>query len=124
MTTSQPSLFDVLRAPPVVLSGPLEDCVVKGEIDEHLFLPHPRMAWHQAEIKLHRHTNGLWMWSTATSRGGAGWGYHVGPKWNNFAESRDDALFYAVQEIQEKVQGSVHKQPSDAAILAWLETLV
>ncbi len=123
MTSDQLSIFDVMRAPPVVPDFDLEDSVVTGPIDEVLILPHPRMAWNQAEIELHRLQSGLWMWSTEANRGTSGWGYRVGGKWNNFAETRDDALFYAIKEMRQRIKGSLNSYAADNCILAWLETL-
>ena len=123
MSTDQLSIFDVMRAPPVSPDFELEDSVVKGQVDVSLQLPHKRMAWDQARIELHQHTSGLWMWGTGCNRGGDGWGYRVGSKWGNFAETKDDALYYAIDEIRKRLHRSVEKYPADAGIMAWLETL-
>lgn len=103
MVTDQPSLFDALRAP--MIERPCDGLgpVVQGEADETLILPHPRLAWDRGRIELHRHTDGLWMWSVLLGGEGEGGGYKVGPKWGRFAESRDDALFYAVREARKKI---------------------
>lgn len=118
---NQLNLFDALHAPPVQVPIDANGSVVQGDVDEYLFLPHPRMAWHRAEIELHRHENGLWMWSTSWHCEEQGSGYRVGPKWGKFAESRADALFYAVREITSRLDG---RDSADAKqIIAWAASL-
>jgi hypothetical protein len=34
-----------------------------------------------------------------------GGGYRVGAKWGKFAETRDDALFYACEELERRIVG-------------------
>lgn len=117
----QPSLFDALHAPPVRRPVDKDGPVVQGEPDEVLSLPHPRLAWNRADIELHRHESGLWMWSASWHCDGGGRSYRVGEKWGNFAESQDDALYYAVKEIEaalDKKDG-----PEAAAILKWAASL-
>ncbi|TBY24640.1 hypothetical protein [Rhizobium leguminosarum] len=47
--------------------------------------------------------------------------YRVGPKWGKFAETREDALFFAVEELEARIG---KKAGSDAAlILKWLNAL-
>jgi hypothetical protein len=121
VTASQPDLFDVLRKPPVVVPVEPDGHVLEGEPDAVFSLPHKRMAWDQATIELHRHDNGLWMWSTGYNCDSGGGGYRVGPKWGNFAESKSDALFYAVRELEtklERIGGS-----AAAAIMSWARGL-
>lgn len=117
----QLGLFDALYAPAVVLPIDPDGHVVQGEVDEHYFLPHLRLAWHRAEIELHRHENGLWMWSASYKCDQQGSGYRVGPKWGKFAETRDDALFYAVRELHDRL----HDMDSADAkqILTWADSL-
>jgi len=118
---TQLGLFDALHAQPVILPVDADGPVIQGDIDEFLHLPHPRMVWNRAEIELHRHTNGLWMWSTSWHCNEAGSGYRVGPKWGKFAETRDDALFYAIREITDRISGI---DSADAKqILTWLASL-
>lgn len=74
--------------------------VVQGEPHEMLTLPHPRLAWPLAEIQLHRHEDGRWMWGVT----GAGGGYKVGPKWGKFAATRDDARRHAAAELLERIE--------------------
>lgn len=118
---TQLALFDVLHAPPVIISVNPDGPVLRGDPDETLALPHPRLAWNRAQIELHRHENGLWMWSTCWQCGNAGSGYRVGEKWGKFAQSRDDALFYAKREISSRLKGSLGIEAEK--ILLWLETL-
>lgn len=92
----QASLLDLLRSPPVARPVDPDGPVVQGEPDETLTLPHPRMAWPLARIELHRHDDGLWMWSVSSACTSS---YKVGPKWGRFAQTRDDALFHAAQEL-------------------------
>lgn len=92
---NQLSLFDALHEPAIRRPVDRYGEVVRGNPDETLVLPHPRLAWDLARIELHRHTDGLWMWSAST----CGRGYKVGPKWGQFARSRGDALYHGAQEI-------------------------
>lgn len=117
----QPTLFDALRAPPVRLPIEPDGCVIAGEPDETLRLQQARGPWEMARIELHRHTDGLWMWSTTWHTKGGGGGYKVGAKWGKFAESRDDALHYAVVEIESCVEKL--DCPDAKAILTWARGL-
>lgn len=118
----QLGLFDALRDPPVIMQVDADGPVIQGDLDEVLTLAHPRMAWDRATIELHRHTGGLWMWSTSWNSDSGGSGYRVGPKWGKFASSRDDALFYAVREIEQRLE---LKGSADAAqIIAWARGLL
>ncbi|AVO37360.1 hypothetical protein [Pukyongiella litopenaei] len=114
-------LLDLMREPPVTL--PVFDAlgVIQGEIDETLRLTHPRMAWDRARIELHRHTDGLWMWSVSFHADGRGSGYRVGPKWGHFAKSREDALHWAVDELLTRLE-SVEGKNADL-IRAWARGL-
>lgn len=117
----QMSLFDALRKPRVKVSVDPDGHVVQGEPDAVYRLEHPRMAWDRAAIELHRHENGLWMWSASWMCDTSGGGYKVGAKWGNFAETQDDALFYAVCEIED---GLKNKTSADALlILKWAGSL-
>lgn len=61
------------------------------------------------------------MWSTGWMCDSAGGSYRVGAKWGKFAETREDALFYAVQEIEQRLAG---KQSQDVAlVLKWSGSL-
>lgn len=101
----QLGLFDALRRPPIRVSVAANGPVVRDEPDFTFRLKHPRYAWDRAEIEVHRHDDGLWMWSTSFNADMGGNGYRVGAKWGKFAETREDALFYACEELQEKVAG-------------------
>lgn len=116
----QPSLFDALHRPPVYRSIDPGGHVLQGDPDTTLILPHPRLAWGRARIELHPH-DGLWMWSASFGLDGGGRGYRIGPKWGRFAETKDDALFYAIREIREGIE----RDTCDAsnAIRKWLDGL-
>lgn len=124
MTAPQLDMFTAMRRPPVRRAVERDGPVVQGDVDEHLFLAHPRMAWNRADIELHRHENGLWMWSTRYMLAIGGGGYRVGEKWGKFAESRDDALFYAGQELRESIANPRDEDVKPARlILAWLDQI-
>jgi hypothetical protein len=110
-------LLDLMRGPKI--KRPVNDAlgVVLGEVDEVLRLPHPRLAWDRARIELHRHTDGLWMWGTSWHADMAGCSYKVGPKWGNFAETRDDALHFAVDEVLSRMGDTESKDANH--IRAW-----
>jgi hypothetical protein len=114
-------LLDLMRAPPIKRPCDPNGEVVRGEVDETLTLPHPRGGWHRARIELHRHTDGLWMWGTNVDADGYGGGYRVGPKWGNFAQTRDDALHWAVQEILDRLKNKT--DPAAQNIRDWAQGL-
>ncbi|GGO94981.1 hypothetical protein [Stakelama pacifica] len=118
---TQLDLFAAATAPAIRRPVKPHGKVVQGEVDETLTLPHPRMAWHRARIELHRHHAGLWMWSTSWQAVNSGRSYRVGEKWGKFAESRDAALFHAVQEMRGGI--GIEASADARAILAWLDTL-
>ncbi len=120
----QLSIFDALMPPairkPVDPYGPTVD----GEAHETLCLPHPRNAWNKARIELHQHDDGLWMWATQFQLSSWGGGYHVGPKWGKFAETRDAALFHAVQELKATLAGKENTTDKERReLIAWAEGL-
>jgi hypothetical protein len=118
----QLSLFDAIRSPAILLPVDGGGEVIQGEIDEVHVLPHRRLVWDVATIEIHQHTDGRWMWATGWMLDWQGSGYRVGPKWGHFAESRDDALHYAKEELRtamERIGDVAHRRP----VLAWLETL-
>lgn len=117
MTLAQLDLFDAMHMPPVIVRCDPNGPVVQGDPDVTFAFPHKRMAWNQAEIELHRHDNGLWMWSTSFNFDNRGSSYKVGAKWGKFAESKPDALFYAVRELEAKLDEA--EGPTAAAILTW-----
>lgn len=57
-----------------------------------------------AVIQLAQHIDGRWMWATNVTCGNEYRGYHVGPKWRNFAAHRDAAVTAAVDEIEEAIR--------------------
>lgn len=119
----QLGLFDSLRRPPVRLPVEAHGSVLDPSVnpDFTFRLPHPRMAWDRAEIEVHRHEDGLWMWSASFMAESEGSSYRVGPKWGKFAASREDALSFAVDELQARLG---RKGGSDAVlILKWLQAL-
>jgi hypothetical protein len=127
MIRADPRQFDMfaaiapVRVPAIIRRVDPDGPVIQGKIDEVLTLPHPRLRWDRARIELHQHTDGLWMWATGYhDDGGSGGGYRVGPKWGNFAASRDDALFYACEEIRSRTSGD---SKALVAIRRWLDEL-
>lgn len=100
----QLSLFDAARRPPVIVAIEPGGHVLQGEADRSWILRHPRLAWDSARIELHRHTNGLWMWGVDFHIENHGGGYRVGRKWGKFAETIDDALYYAVDELLSRIE--------------------
>ena len=120
-TMHQLSIFDALRRPPIMLPVKPNGDVVAGEVDAVYRLPHPRLAWDHARIELHRHDDGLWMWSTGFHVDQCGGGYRVGPKWGHFAETRDDALFYAASEIIGRLKDLGGREA--ALVRSWAEIL-
>lgn len=118
--SQQLNLFDAIHPPPILVPVQPRGEVVRGEVDTHLFLPHPRLAWHLAEIELHPY-EGMWMWSVRFNCDNHGGGYRVGPKWGNFAVTKGAALHYAVQELEERLGDT--DTPTAAQILRWARRL-
>ena len=119
----QLGLFDTLRRPPVHVAVEADGPVLNAELDPDFTfrLPHPRMAWDRAEIEIHRHENGLWMWSTSHMADMSGSCYRVGAKWGRFAETREDALFYACEELERHLKG---KDTADVILIRkWVAAL-
>ncbi|QND42327.1 hypothetical protein HB770_10960 [Rhizobium leguminosarum bv. viciae] len=119
----QLGLFDTLRSKPIRLPvAPHGSVLLAASDPDFTFrLPHPRMVWDRAEIEVHRHEDGMWMWSASFMADSEGSSYRVGPKWGKFAETREDALFFAVEELEARIG---KKAGSDAAlILKWLNAL-
>jgi len=95
--------------------------VIQGQADNSFVLPHPHLVWPLAQIDLHKHSDGTWMWGVNFSTGHHGRGYRVGPKWGKFAVTREDALFYAARELHAGLEGD---KSSDALkIRAWLASV-
>lgn len=117
----QLSLFDTLRGPAIRKPIDPNGRVLQGDPDVVFRLKHPRLAWDRARIELHQHTDALWMWSASFHCDNFGGGYRVGPKWGRFAQTRNDALFYAGSEIEERLKDKPGKEA--ALVLAWIVTL-
>lgn len=92
-------LFKGIICPPVIRRIDPYGSVVKGEAFEMLEHRDPKRKWLRAQIELHPHKEGLWMWSASLMGADGGRSYKVGPKWGRFAECRRDALFHAAGEI-------------------------
>ncbi|GAC1042286.1 hypothetical protein [Rhizobium sp. No.120] len=117
----QLSLFDSIRKPPVIASIDPDGRVWQEDPDFTFRLAHPRMVWDRARIEIHRHVDGLWMWSTSSQTNDRGHCYKVGAKWGNFAESREDALFYACEEMERHL--SANDGPDIVLIKNWVAAL-
>lgn len=116
----QLSIFDVLRAPPILRPVDPDGQVVRDEVDYTFILPHPRLNRPYCQVELHQADSGLWMWSTSYSTDdGCGQSYRVGEKWGKFASSSDDALHYAVEELKERLSAQWGAQRGVSQILAW-----
>lgn len=122
----QLDLFSAPARPLIILPVDKDGPVIRDrdQIDEILTLQYPQRprgcAW--AEIELHRHTDGLWMWAKNCSDNvGNGGGYRVGPKWGKFAETREDALAAAKDELRRAVAS--HQNTYGNAVRRWLEGL-
>lgn len=119
---TQLSLLDALRNPPIIKPIMPHGDVIHGQVDDSFVLPHPRLALPVAQIDLHRHSDGMWMWGLNFAADSHGGGYRVGPKWGKFASSRDDALYYAAREMLSKLDQD--RSSSAVKIRAWLCSLV
>ena len=116
-----------VAAPPADPHGPV---IPLEEIDEILRLPMRRRAGDQARIELQRdRESGLWMWATCYALddgntffgGGRCSGYQVGPKWGNFAATRETALHCAISELLSRIE--TYDTPQTRRIRTWLEGL-
>lgn len=118
----QLSMFRALCPDPVaIVRGCDPDCPLtpNDEVMERLVLNHPKMAFDRAEIQLHQHTDGLWMWATAAHGTNGGYGYNVGPKWGRFAKTRDEALWLAADEIEKRIREKREQGEAERLIFAW-----
>lgn len=96
----QLSMLDLFRPEPSRRGVDPDGMVITGCIHTILWLPHPRQKHGElARIEVHPHEH-RWMWATAFSLEYGGSGYRVGPKWGHFADSIEDAIFWAVRELQ------------------------
>lgn len=125
--TAQLSLFDTLRTPPIIRRVAADGHVLQGEAQIKFVLPHPRYASPAARIELHPSRDGLWMWSASYNTGLGSSGYKVGEKWGQFALTAEDALHYAVEELQGRLIKAHHDNKAAeklaAKILTWAESL-
>ena len=123
--SQQLSMFDIFEPPPALIIERVDPCgeVVRGQADETLTLPRKGNANPIAEIELHQHINGRWMWSTSHHlSNGSGGCYKVGPKWGKFAATRSDALRAAVDELIDHL-GKREACRDIAPAIAWARTL-
>lgn len=99
--------------------------VHQGDPDICHILPHPRLVWHRAEIEVHQHDDGSWMWAVSYQMSQSGSCYAVGPKWGRFAASPSDALYYAIEELRKRLDRRVDnaEQKDRREILAWCDDL-
>lgn len=121
-------LLDLMVSPPIIKRCEPDGPVVQGEIETVLRLEHPKkLAWAQSRIEVHPHTDGTWMWSTSVSTygedGQGGHSYRVGPKWGKFANTREDAIYWAAREIEEFINRKSTNDESIKRIRAWLAGL-
>jgi hypothetical protein len=122
VTPTMPSLLDLMHAPAIKRPVQPDGHVLAGAPDETLrWQPDPRKLYLHAEIELHRHTDGNWMWSTTCSAGLGGWGYKVGPKWGHFAMSRADALHHARCELIDRL--GARNYGDTTRIIGWAQSL-
>ena len=120
MTAAQPSLLDLMVSPPVRLKVSIDEPVEK-DVDETLALP-SNTAWPSASIEIHRdRVSGFFMWAINWNVGDRGGGYAVGRKWNNFAETRGDALHWAREELLHRIRNQDCKAAD--RVRAWAAAL-
>ena len=120
---SRMPLLDVLHAPATIMPvDPHGATIPRSEIDEILRLPMKRYVGDQARIQLHRDRGlDLWMWATWHEVEHGGGGYRVGPKWGKFAETRESALHWAINELLDRIAD--YDTPQARRIRTWLEGL-
>jgi hypothetical protein len=117
------TLLDLMHAPAIKRPVQPDGEVLAGDPDETLrWQPDPKRLYLHAWIELHRHTDGNWMWSTTCSTSLGGWGYKVGEKWGQFAETRADALHHARRELIDRLVGR-NDSDMDKRIITWAENL-
>jgi hypothetical protein len=119
---SQLSLFDALRAPPIIRRVKPNGHVLQGEPQLKFELSLPRHASPAARIEVHPSKDGLWTWSASYNTGYGASGYKVG-----FAHSADDALHYAIEELRGRLSNAHHYNKAAekvaARILVWADSL-
>ncbi len=117
------NLLDLMQAPPEIEPVDPDGDVVQGRPDEVLTLAHSRIRHlSSAEIELHRHTDGRWMWSVSYHFCDRGGSYKVGPKWGRFARDRQSALYWATQELIRATR-NVADDSEARRIAAWVGKL-
>lgn len=81
-----------------------DDALIETLTYSSILMTRPRGASIPAiSIELAQHDDGRWMWSASIHhRSGYGRSYRVGPKWGNFAASRQAALIAAIAECRER----------------------
>ena len=120
----QLSLFDAMRAPPIIRPVDPDGRVVQGRTCHLFALKYITLPWERARIEVHPSREGLWMWSTNYNTGYGMSGYKVGEKWGKFAATDEDALHYAVEELRDRMSRDQHKHKIEARhILAWASAL-
>lgn len=117
---THPSLLDLMVSPPVRLAVSIDEPVEK-DVDETLECP-SKWAWPLASIEIHRdRVSGFFMWAITWNVEERGGGYAVGRKWNNFAETRGDALHWAREELLHRLRTSDCKAADK--VRAWAQGL-
>ena len=113
----------MIRTVPVDPDGPvIQD---DNQIEE---ISSPEIAANRhtrARVQLCQHTNGLWMWSSSIYYVNGGRSYRVGPKWGNFADTKDEAIHAACDEIRGDMADLRSPTPANALgqISHWLDSL-
>ena len=125
MAEEQLSMLNLMEPPPALMIESVDPFgpVIQGDPQEYLCLPCSGNVNPLAEIELHQHTDGRWMWSASYSLlNCSGSGYKVGPKWGRFAATRQDALRAAVDELASGVskRGDCTSIPK---IISWARRL-
>ena len=123
----QLSLFDAMRAPPIIRPVDPDGHVVQGRACHLFALWDQRTIVRQCQIEVHPTPDGLWMWSTNYNVGYGGAGYKVGEKWGKFAATDEDALRFAVEELRFRLAEYRVNEKSETKIihkiLAWASAL-
>lgn len=121
---TQLSFLDAIDPPPTPIAGSVDPnghVIPSQEVQERIILRHPKMAWHSAEIELHQHIDGLWMWSGSACSCDGGFSYGVGPKWGKFARTRRDALWLAADEIENRLNRRNEPSKEHQRIVRWCQ---
>ncbi len=116
----QLSMFSLFRPEPVRRAVDPQGMVISGRVHTVLRLANPKEPdWDIARVEIHPY-DGRWMWATAFSIDGQGGnGYRVGPKWGKFAATMEDAIYWAVQELQAAIAKYARSKHRDE-IERWL----